>query len=111
MAEPLEKFGDKIYPVIIKDGDVNAAAEVNQAIKFIIDLFISGADRKRPQAKAVVTAPKSASPSASWVGVASVSWRLSEPPHDVPHPGLYGIFERAMVGSLKTVSAPSRPPL
>lgn len=61
MAEPLEitlKFGDKIHPVTIKDGDADAAAEAKQAIDFIIDLFVSSSDRKRAQTKAPVVAPK-----------------------------------------------------
>jgi hypothetical protein len=61
MAEPLEitlKFGDKIHPVTIKDGDADAAAEAKQAIEFIIDLFVSSSDRKRAQPKAPVIAPK-----------------------------------------------------
>lgn len=61
MAEPLEitlKFGEKIHPVIIKDGDADAAAEAKQAIEFIIDLFVSSSDRKRPQPKTPVVAPK-----------------------------------------------------
>ena len=54
MAEPLEitlKFGDKVHPVTIKDGDTEAAAEAKQAIEFIIDLFVSSGDRKRAQPK------------------------------------------------------------
>lgn len=61
MAEPLEitlKFGDKIHPVTIKDGDADAAAEAKQAIEFIIDLFVSSSDRKRAQPKTPVVAPK-----------------------------------------------------
>jgi hypothetical protein len=65
MAEPLEitlKFGDKIHPVIIKDGDNDAAAEAKQAIEFIIDLFVSSSDRKRAQPKTpAVVAPKNSS--------------------------------------------------
>jgi hypothetical protein len=63
MAEPLVitlKFGDKIHPVIIKDGDTDAAAEAKQAIEFIIELFVASSDRKRPQPKTpAVVAPKS----------------------------------------------------
>jgi hypothetical protein len=61
MAEPLEitlKFGDKIHPVTIKDGDADAAAEAKQAIEFIIDLFVSSSDRKRAQPKTPVVATK-----------------------------------------------------
>lgn len=61
MAEPLEitlKFGDKIHPVTIKDGDADAAAEAKQAIDFIIDLFVSSSDRKRAQQKTPAVAPK-----------------------------------------------------
>lgn len=61
MAEPLEitlKFGDKIHPVTIKDGDADAAAEAKQAIDFIIDLFVSSSDRKRSQPKTPVVATK-----------------------------------------------------
>jgi hypothetical protein len=61
MAEPLEitlKFGDKIYPVVVKDSDADAAAEAKQAIEFIIDLFISSGDRKRSQPKSPAAAPK-----------------------------------------------------
>lgn len=65
MADPLEitlKFGDKIHLVSIKDGDTDAAAEAKQAIEFIIDLFVSSSDRKRPQPKTpAVVAPKSSS--------------------------------------------------
>jgi hypothetical protein len=68
MAEPLEitlKFGDKIHPVTIKDGDTEAAAEAKQAIDFIIDLFVSSSDRKRAQPKAPAVTPKpSAAPTA-----------------------------------------------
>jgi hypothetical protein len=68
MAEPLEitlKFGDKIHPVTIKDGDTEAAAEAKQAIEFIIDLFVSSSDRKRAQPKAPVVAPKAGAAPAS----------------------------------------------
>ena len=61
MAEPLEitlKFGEKIHPVTIKDGDADAAAEAKQAIEFIIDLFVSSSDRKRAQPKTPVVAAK-----------------------------------------------------
>ena len=70
MAEPLEitlKFGDKIHPVVIKDGDPEAATEAKHAIEFIIDLFVSsGSDKKRVQPKTpTVLAPKNNSASTS----------------------------------------------
>lgn len=75
MAEPLEitlKFGDKIHPVTIKDGDADAAAEAKQAIDFIIDLFVSSSDRKRAQPKAPVVSPKpSVAPASGSMGPAA----------------------------------------
>lgn len=68
MAEPLEitlKFGDKIHPVTIKDGDAEAATDAKQAIEFIIDLFVSSSDRKRAQPKTPVVAPKTSAAATS----------------------------------------------
>jgi len=68
MAEPLEitlKFGDKLCPLTIKDGDADGAAEAKQSIEFIIDLFVSSSDRKRTQPKTPVIAPKTSGAAAA----------------------------------------------
>jgi hypothetical protein len=72
MAEPLEitlKFADKIHSVVIKDGDIEAAAEAKQAIDFIVDVFVASSERKRTQTKTpVAVAPKiGATPAANSV--------------------------------------------